>query len=84
MVQGLGFSPFVYHLAKRHQQNGWVANAYNGVSNAIEGSAPQQQQFLFDLKNRWPAFATIDSLTTQQKPLINFSAFQIKSTIIHI
>lgn len=77
----MGFRPFVYHLAKRHQQNGWIANTCHGVSTAIEGSASQQQLFLFDLQNQLPAFATIDSLTIQQKSLLNFSAFQIKSSL---
>ena len=77
----MGFRPFVYHLAKRHQQNGWVANSCNGISIAIEGSTFQQQQFLFDLQNQLPAFATIDSLKIQQKPLVNFNAFQIKSSL---
>jgi hydrogenase maturation protein HypF len=77
----LGFRPFVYHLAKRYQQNGWVANSCHGVSIAIEGSVFHQQQFLFDLQNQLPPFAIIDSLTIQQKPLENFDTFQIKSSI---
>ena len=80
-VQGLGFRPFVYHLAKRHQQNGWVANTCHGVSITIEGSASLQQQFLFDLQNQLPPLATIDSLSIQKKPLVHFIAFQIKSSL---
>lgn len=76
-VQGLGFRPFVYRLAKLHQQNGWVSNTNMGVSITVEGAALQQQQFLFDLQNQLPPFAEIQSLSIQQKKLENFDSFQI-------
>ncbi len=77
----MGFRPFVYHLAKRHRQNGWVANSCHGVSITIEGSASLQHQFLFDLQNQLPPLATIDSLSIQKKPLVHFITFEIKSSL---
>jgi len=41
-VQGAGFRPSVYLLAKEFQLNGWVNNTINGVHiefNAIENTA---------------------------------------------
>ena len=37
IVQGVGFRPFVYRLAKKYQLNGWVLNAVEGVFIHVEG-----------------------------------------------
>ncbi|WP_461546603.1 acylphosphatase, partial [Senegalimassilia anaerobia] len=37
IVQGVGFRPFVYRLAKKYQLNGWVLNAVEGVFIHAEG-----------------------------------------------
>ena len=47
IVQGVGFRPFVYRLAKKYQLNGWVLNAVEGVFIHAEGEATRtllQQQ----------------------------------------
>lgn len=36
-VQGVGFRPFVYHLAHRYQLGGFVANDADGVLIEVEG-----------------------------------------------
>ena len=79
-MQGLGFRPFVYHLAKRYQQNGWVANACQGVSIAVEGEQSQQQQFLFDLQHQLPPLAKIDTIRIQKQERLHANDFQIKSS----
>lgn len=80
LVQGVGFRPFVVRLAKRHRQNGWIANTREGVALAIEGCAECQQQFLDDLKNQLPPFAEIKSLTITRQALEGFHDFQIKAS----
>ncbi|MBL4883130.1 MAG: carbamoyltransferase HypF, partial [Planctomycetaceae bacterium] len=79
-VQGLGFRPFIYRLAKKHQQNGWVANENSGVRIWLEGRNSQQEQLLTDLQHQLPAFAHIEHLTSQTQALENFADFQIKSS----
>ena len=37
VVQGVGFRPFVYRLAKKYLVNGWVLNAADGVFIHAEG-----------------------------------------------
>ncbi len=79
-VQGLGLRPFVYRLAKKYRQYGWVANTSNGLSISIEGSPVLQQSFLKDLQYKSPPFAEIQSLLITQKRLHNFDGFLIKSS----
>jgi hydrogenase maturation protein HypF len=38
VVQGVGFRPFVYSLAKRHEVAGWVRNTSAGVEILAEGT----------------------------------------------
>jgi len=36
-VQGVGFRPHIYRLAKAHQLGGWVNNDPGGVTVEVEG-----------------------------------------------
>ena len=44
-VQGVGFRPFVYRLAHRHNITGWVRNANGAVEIHAEGRPAQLLQF---------------------------------------
>src|SRR5574340_1036885 len=44
-VQGVGFRPFVYRLAHRHQIKGWVRNANGAVEIHAEGTPAQLEIF---------------------------------------
>ena len=37
IVQGVGFRPYIYNIAKKFSLNGWVLNDSNGVEIHIEG-----------------------------------------------
>ena len=39
IVQGVGFRPFVYALAKSHNLKGWVRNTSSGVDIEIVGKS---------------------------------------------
>jgi len=39
LVQGVGFRPTVWRLARRHGLRGWVANDGDGVSIRVRGRA---------------------------------------------
>ncbi|MGH7706432.1 MAG: acylphosphatase, partial [Vulcanimicrobiaceae bacterium] len=39
VVQGVGFRPFVYRLARRFGLDGWVLNGERGVVIHVEGGA---------------------------------------------
>ncbi len=61
-VQGVGFRPFVYQLARELSLDGWVHNCGGCVEIAIQGKSPQLQYFLQQLSDRKPAQAQINRL----------------------
>jgi hydrogenase maturation protein HypF len=52
IVQGVGFRPFVFHLARRHGVAGSVMNSPDGVEITIEGTAGVIDAFVSDLRAR--------------------------------
>ena len=70
IVQGVGFRPFIYGLARRYGLTGEVANTATGVSLLLEGPADQIQSFIDDLPRRKPPLAQIVEISTDAgKPL---------------
>jgi hydrogenase maturation protein HypF len=46
IVQGVGFRPFVYGLAVKHNLKGWVYNTSEDVKIEVEGTAEAVEQFV--------------------------------------
>jgi hydrogenase maturation protein HypF len=63
IVQGVGFRPFVYQLARRHHLCGHVANTATGVLLHVEGDPGSMEAFLRDLSNQKPPLAHIVEMT---------------------
>jgi len=59
-VQGVGFRPFVYRLAREHGLNGWVLNRLGQVEIHVEGSGTALQDFEHGLVTRAPPLARPD------------------------
>lgn len=55
LVQGVGFRPFVYRLAKELDLHGWVRNDSRGVEISVEGNESALSDFLCRLKSGSPA-----------------------------
>ena len=62
VVQGVGFRPFVYSLATRHELAGFVSNQSDGVHIEVEGSSLSLDAFQSDLRSQPPPLARIDSM----------------------
>ena len=63
MVQGVGFRPFVFRLARANTLAGWVLNGEEGVEIHLEGAEPSLDAFVRELKRRPrppPASPSID------------------------
>jgi hydrogenase maturation protein HypF len=58
-VQGVGFRPFVYRLAKELSLAGWVGNDNRGVTIEIEGSPGSVDEFLRRLPLERPPASVI-------------------------
>jgi len=51
IVQGVGFSPFIYGLAHRHDLRGWVLNDEKGDTIEVEGDKDKVDGFLSGLSS---------------------------------
>jgi hydrogenase maturation protein HypF len=81
VVQGVGFRPTVFRLARDHALNGWVLNAEHGVDIHVEGSQLALEAFLRDLKSHPPPAAAIDSLDVDPVKYEGFTDFTIRSSV---
>ena len=67
-VQGVGFRPFVYRLARRHALAGWVRNSTGPVEMEVEGEPQRLRHFLRELLAEAPPLARIEGL--EQRPVV--------------
>lgn len=59
LVQGVGFRPFVYNLARRHALSGHICNSSAGVRIEIEGFPRELKAFRSSLRQETPPLAEI-------------------------
>ena len=67
IVQGVGFRPFVYTLAKELGLSGNVANSGNGVIIHLSGSSTIIDTFLDTLKTSPPPLAHISEISRSEE-----------------
>lgn len=77
IVQGVGFRPFVYSLARRHGLAGEVSNTSAGVAIVVEGPAAAIEAFAADLVNDPPPLAHIVEVLRQAVPVAGYLQFTI-------
>lgn len=63
IVQGVGFRPFIYRLAVRHDVAGYVLNNPEGVEIEAEGRLDQVSAFLSGIATEKPPQARVDTLS---------------------
>ncbi len=68
VVQGVGFRPFVYGLARRLELSGWVLNSSNGVEIEVEGPPELLARFLAALREEAPPLAYVEAVTKASIP----------------
>jgi len=77
-VQGVGFRPFVYRLARELDLTGWVINDVRGVELEIEGSADALERFARRLRNDHPPLARIHRIEESDVAPCGEGAFEIR------
>jgi hydrogenase maturation protein HypF len=79
IVQGVGFRPFVYRIAKKNNLKGYVKNLGNYVEILVEGKREDIESFINDLKNKKPPLSRIDKLDIEEikDNSLNFDDFYI-------
>ncbi|HSH13596.1 MAG TPA: acylphosphatase, partial [Desulfurivibrionaceae bacterium] len=78
VVQGVGFRPFVYNLARRYGLTGFVSNTSRGVEIEVEGEAARLDAFFSDLPRQAPPQAEIVSLSSVSIPPTGETSFRIE------
>jgi len=79
-VQGVGFRPFVYRLAKSLGLKGYVINDSKGVEIEIEGEEEGLAKFLLKLSKEKPPLARIYSQEILYLEPIGYSDFEIRKS----
>lgn len=74
-VQGVGFRPFVYRLARRMEITGSVRNAATGALVEAEGPAESVECFLAEIERAAPAPCRL--LGREEIPVLESDAFEI-------
>ncbi|MGC8816257.1 MAG: carbamoyltransferase HypF [Candidatus Hadarchaeum sp.] len=82
IVQGVGFRPFVYRLATKHQLVGFVRNMGDaGVQIVVEGRREKIMEFIQALRSEKPPRSSIESIAVfWQPPSREFKDFQVHSS----
>ncbi|EHP85410.1 carbamoyltransferase HypF [Methanotorris formicicus] len=78
IVQGVGFRPFVYRIAKENNLKGYVKNMGNYVEIVVGGKKEDIEKFIDDLKSKKPPLSKIDDLKIKLNELkLHFDDFVI-------
>ncbi len=80
IVQGVGFRPWVYNLARRHGLAGFVLNSPRGVFIEIEGPPSAVDAFLFAMRHEAPPLVRIADMERQEIPATGDAAFAIRES----
>lgn len=79
-VQGVGFRPFVYRLARRHALAGWVRNSTGPVEIEVEGQGEILRQFIDELRSEAPPLARIETVQSASVPTRGERDFLIEAS----
>jgi hydrogenase maturation protein HypF len=79
-VQGVGFRPFVYRLARELGLGGWVTNSPQGVLIEVEAPPLYLDTFLARLRNELPPHAAIQHLDWTPAPTLGERSFEIRQS----
>jgi hydrogenase maturation protein HypF len=77
-VQGVGFRPFVYRLAKELDLAGWIRNSPQGVLIEAQGPADALEAFRRRLHEDLPAGAAIEHCDAQPLAPAEWAPFEIR------
>jgi hydrogenase maturation protein HypF len=80
LVQGVGFRPFVYGVAKAQGLSGKVKNTSEGLLIDVEGSKEDIDKFIYTLENNAPKNSRIDEIIQQGKNICNYEGFKIEAS----
>ena len=77
LVQGVGFRPFLFTLAKLYDLKGEVSNTTFGVIANAQGSLSNIDKFIQDIQTNPPPLSYVTKIVSKQITATNFKTFQI-------
>jgi hydrogenase maturation protein HypF len=77
LVQGVGFRPFVYRLARSHNLAGWVRNTSRGVEIEVEGPTASLDLFIRQLSEEAPALSRVEQVVSEEATPLAQRTFEI-------
>jgi hydrogenase maturation protein HypF len=80
VVQGVGFRPFVYRLARANTLAGWVLNGDGGVEIRLEGERERLDAFLRELRAEAPVAASITAIDVDAEEPSGLDEFVIRAS----
>ena len=70
IVQGVGFRPFLFNLARNHGLKGVILNRGNaGVSLKLQGNREDLEEFIENIKKKKPKISYIEKLTVNESKI---------------
>ncbi|MBN1643836.1 MAG: carbamoyltransferase HypF [Dehalococcoidales bacterium] len=81
VVQGVGFRPFVFRLARQHHLCGWVRNTSGNVEIEAEGDSAEVRSFLNELKTQSPPMAHIEHIRAAFSEPAGYTDFVIQESL---
>ncbi|GIW54185.1 MAG: hypothetical protein KatS3mg082_0589 [Nitrospiraceae bacterium] len=81
-VQGVGFRPFAYRLARRLGLSGWVANTTEGLLVEAEGTKETVEVFAERLVAEAPDSSRIERVARRMVPVTGERGFRIRTSLM--
>ncbi|MBN1433134.1 carbamoyltransferase HypF [Candidatus Fermentibacterales bacterium] len=79
-VQGVGFRPFVYRLARSGGLDGWVMNGPEGVVVEVEGDPDAISRFRTALTTQAPPRSHVAGVESSYLDAVGFERFEIRQS----
>jgi hydrogenase maturation protein HypF len=81
VVQGVGFRPFVFRLARANTLAGWVFNGQEGVEIFLEGADRSLEAFVEEMKAAPPPAALIAEMEIRTAVPLGLNDFTIRESL---
>ena len=79
-MQGVGFRPWIYQLAQRHQLGGYVFNSTLGVTIEVEGPEDALARFEAALRSEAPPLAELGPILVERLEPFGYRDFTIRDS----
>jgi len=81
-VQGVGFRPFIYNLAKKYKLKGFCLNDSRGILIEVQGE--MIDRFIEEIKTSSPPLSRIEELTSRiLADEVSYKDFSIRESVSH-